>query len=216
MNKVIRSIILLIAICSSAIYSSDNTNTSAVAVPSLMARAKNTASKIPHYLKQSGKYLFSTAGAKDLALAYCLGMGLTAIHELGHAVMAKIFYGSPINLVLGTMSRDHTKTYLKIGGIALGGFNPATGHATYFIPLNEYHPLKNAAISAAGPICGALSSLVAYLLLRKYKELYITKAAALYGLFNHTIGVAGVGGTWTPDTDTNHVVRSLREYYSQQ
>lgn len=43
--------------------------------------------QIPSYIKKAGSYLLSRA--QDLTLVYCLGMGLTAIHEGGHAVMAK-------------------------------------------------------------------------------------------------------------------------------
>ena len=37
-------------------------------------------------LNSAKKYVFSTAILKDLAAAYCLGMGLTLVHEFGHAV----------------------------------------------------------------------------------------------------------------------------------
>lgn len=182
------------------------------ATPSLTDKAKAVISKLPLYAKNSGKYLFSTAGAKDLALAYCLGMGLTAIHELGHAITAKIIYGAPINLVLGTTPQDYTRSYLQLGGIKLGGFNPATGYA--YTGIHPYEPLKEAAICAAGPICGTLSSILAYKLLKKYDGLYLAKAVSLYGLFNHTLGIAGIGGIWTPGTDGARVVSSLKDYFN--
>jgi hypothetical protein len=167
-------------------------------------------SQMPSYITKAGGYLLSSNGAKDLALAYCLGMGLTAIHELGHAIASKILYGTPIQLVLGATPRSNHPSYVQIGGITLGGFDPATGYATF--RLNNALPLKNAAIYAAGPIFGALSSLGAYVLLSKYDGLYIAKAASLFGLFNHTFGKAGIGGISTPGTDAYRVVDSLRQY----
>ncbi len=199
-----------------AVSLSDCKNTTAKVSNSVEAtsltKAKALASKIPFYMKQSGKYLFSTSGAKDLALAYCLGMGLTAIHELGHAFTSKLFYGTPINVVLGAMSKDRMKKYVQLGPITLGGFNPATGYAR--TNLHSDDPLKTAAICAAGPICGASSSLLAYKRLKKHKGLYLTKAVALYGLFNHTLGIAGITGILSPNSDVTRVIASLKAYFN--
>lgn len=164
-------------------------------------------------MKRAGNHVFSYNGAKDLACAYALGMGLTSVHELGHAVTAKIFNGTPINLTLGASPAQSGKPYLQIGGFKLAGFNPATGYARCGY---SDHPLKNAAIYAAGPICGALSSTLAYALLRKHDGLYLTKAAALYGIFNHTIGIAGISGLWTPGSDAARFVKSMKQYFNQR
>ncbi len=172
------------------------------------------ASQIPSYIAKTGGYLFSRNGAKDLALAYLLGMGLTAIHEFGHAITSKIFYGTPIQLVLGATPRSNHPSYIQIGGITLGGFNPTIAYAN--AQLSDASPLKSATVLAAGPIFGALSSLGAYILLSKYDGLYIAKAAALFGLFNHTLGKAGIGGTWTPGTDAHRFVESLKQYRNSQ
>lgn len=168
-------------------------------------------SQTPSYIKQAGHYLLSIKGAQDLVLAYLLGMSLTAIHELGHAIIAKILCGAPIQLTLGASPRSN-QSYVQMGGITLGGFNPTTGYASIGYNPSAGSPLKEAAIYAAGPVFGALSSLGAYLLLRNYDELYIAKAAALFGLFNHTLGIAGIGGTWIPGTDAYRLLDSLKRY----
>lgn len=163
-------------------------------------------SKISSHIKKLGSYLASSKGAKDFAFAYCLGMGLTTIHELGHAVTGKMLFGDPIRLSIGASSSKKNHCYTRIGeAIKIEGFNPATAYAT--LKNHNDQPLKMAIIYAAGPVAGALSSLATYLLLKKYDGLYIAKAAALFGLFNHTIGIAGIGGAWTPGTDTNRVVQ---------
>lgn len=166
-------------------------------------------SQTPSYIKKAGTYLLSSNGAKDLALAYGLGMGLTTIHEFGHAITAKALCGTPIHMVIGATPSSN-KSYVQIGGITLGGFNPTTGYARTWTSPDS--PLKNAAILAAGPAFGALSSLGAYLLLSNFDGLYIAKAAALYGLFNHTLGIAGIGGTWIPGTDAYRLLDSLKRY----
>lgn len=181
----------------------------AVAV-SFLDKVKATVSQTPSYITKAGSYLLSSNGAKDLALAYSLGMALTTIHEFGHAITAKLLCGTPIKLVIGATPRSNHPSYVQIGGITLGGFDPATGYSSIDCYCTSH--LQPAAISAAGPIFGALSSLGAYVLLSQYDGLYIAKAAALFGLFNHTLGGAGIGGTWTPGTDAYRVVDSLKQY----
>lgn len=177
---------------------------------SFLSKIKSGVFQTPVYMKKAGGYLISTGGAKDLALAWGVGMGLTAMHEGAHAVTAKALCGTPINLVLGATPGSN-RSYFRVGGVTLGGFNPATGYA-HTGYNNGNKPLKEAAICAAGPICGALSSLAVLLLLRNTDGLYMTKAAAAYGLFNHTLGIAGIGGAWIPGQDVNRAVKNFREY----
>lgn len=172
---------------------------------------KSFASNAPLYLKSSSRYLLSVAGAKDIAGAYLLGMGITNLHELAHAVAGKLCYGTPINLTIGATPAK-ASDYMHIGGITLGGFNPATGFASIRMGDN---PLKNAAIFIAGPLCGALCSYAAYRLLSNNPGNYLSKAVALYGLFNHTLGIAGLGGMWLPNQDINRFVCYMKEYFIQ-
>lgn len=182
----------------------------------IKAKIKNHISKIPSYTKDSANYLFSSRGVQDIAAAYCLGMGLTAIHELGHALTSKMFYGTPIDLTLGSTPYDYNKPYLQVGGIKLGGFNPATGYAQ--IDYREGDHLKQAAIGLAGPVCGALASWCAYKLLKKKypNNFYLSKTVALYGLFNHTLGVAGLAGIYCPGSDGARIAQRLSKYFNQK
>jgi hypothetical protein len=209
-----KSIILFILVALSGLQlTAANTDKSVnplKAAPTFVDKIKSGISQTSSYIKNAGSYLLSTEGVKDLALAYCLGMGLTAIHEGGNAVTSKILTGARIQLVLGAPSLSGHPTYLSLGGVSLGGFNPATGYAKTGHSVAQ--PLVQAAICAAGPICGTLGSLAALYLLKKYDGLYITKAVAAYGLFNPTVGVAGIGGAWIPGQDINRVVKSLRDY----
>ena len=175
----------------------------------LVDKIKSGASQASSSIKGAGNYLLSSKGAQDLALAYCLTMGLTAIHELGHSGTARVLFGSPMGMVLGALPWNN-RSYVQIGGITLGGLNPGAGYS--ILRCDAGSPLKEAAMWAAGPVFSALSSLGSYLLLKQYDGLYITKAAVLYGLFNHTLGIGGIGGIWTPGTDAYFLVRTLIEY----
>lgn len=152
--------------------------------------------------------------AKDLVVAYAVGMGLTAVHELGHAITAKLFYDCPVDITLGAaQSQVVGKSLTKVLGFRFGGFNPATGFAA--IQSNKpSHPLKNACIFACGPIFGAIGSLIAL----KYlpKRLPITKLVALFGLLNHTAGPAGLLGYYQghPGHDLVRAANEIKNYRS--
>lgn len=199
---------LMVSTGPQAIFSTENGN--------------SLSTKLASKAKNAGNYLFSKKGAQDAATAYCLGMGITATHELvGHAFPAKFFYGSPINVTLGAMPYNNgpLKIFglpLEMGGIRLSGLNPAVGYASHFTRTRgPGDQLKNAAIAAGGPIFGALASLLAYYGALKNKEgLNISKAVALYGLFNHTLGFAGLFGTVAiPNSDGAQMIKALREYF---
>jgi hypothetical protein len=164
---------------------------------SVASRLTAFITKTPAYLKQFGGYIASRAGLKDVASAYGLATGITAAHHLGHALTAKLLYGSPINIVLGTPDRT-AKPYAQMGGIKVAGFNPVAGDSC-FSPSAQATVNKWRAATIAGPLCGALSSLGAYLLLKKYcNHLSITKAVALCGILRNTLGTQGeLSRAWT-------------------
>ena len=175
---------------------------------------KTFASNFPTYVKDAGNYLFSAEGIKDALCAFCIGIALTVLHELGHAVTAKLFHGSPINIVVGTHSFSRTP-YATIGGIRFGGFNPAIGATRYSFLAEQYHPLKEATVAVAGPITGAIASSLAFIWLKNRKKMYLAKAAALFSLINHTVGVTGLGGIFFPKSDSSRVVQYIKEYLNQ-
>lgn len=178
---------------------------------SAMERFTACVAKAAGYVKNGGTYLFSLQGAKDAALAYCLGMGLTTIHELGHAITAKMISGSPIDITLGAAPSLWEKPYFQIGCFKLGGFNPATAFASLTnIRMSGEEPLRSAAVSIAGPICGALSSLGAWYLLKKNDNYPLCKAVAMYGYFNHTVGFAGLLSLRHPGSDFSRFVRDVK------
>lgn len=165
-------------------------------------------SKASCYVTQAGNHLFSCQGAKDTALAYCLGMGLTTVHELGHAIVAKILYGCPINITMGASPSTPRKPCLRIGGFKLGGFNPATAYAS--VKFTDNSPLKEAAVCIAGPVCGAISSFFTYYLLRNNGNHPLCKGVALYGLFNHTLGFAGLASIGVPRSDSTRFIQAIK------
>ena len=171
-----------------------------------------------------------TYGCRDLVHDY-LGASLvvagsTLIHELGHAVMSKILFGSPIDITLGT-SDMRKNPYLQLGGIKLGGFNPYKGFAMTMEPLEEQtvaergkpmtnyrlstkpeHRKKMIAVLAAGPICGALASLAAYCFLKKHNKFVFSKFISLRSLYSSSIGLFFYLGK--PTSDIAKIISLLR------
>jgi len=130
--------------------------------------------------------------ATDIATAVCLSMGLTLMHELGHAVTAKIAYGAPIDITLGTTEPNNGTILAQIGGLKIKGLNPWGGNtlSTDLSPaFRMQNPLKESAIMIAGPLSGALSSYTALKFIQKYcpKEFIFSKAIASIWLLNDTV-----------------------------
>ena len=164
---------------------------STVSAESLFSRCK---ASVGSYGKNAFNHVFSLKGLKDMGAAYALGMAITTIHELGHGLAAKYFYGSPLDITIGTDPDSNPLSSMQIGGIRLGGLNPATGYSKRQIPADAT-PLSKGLVSLAGPVCGTIASIAAYKLLTKYApKLYIARFVSLFGLYNHTLGVAGIGG----------------------
>lgn len=180
--------------------------------------AQTSSDKKPEttYMSRLRDHLCSPQIIKDAAGAYALGMGLTALHELGHGVTAQILCKSPLNLTLGAMpaymyppdQQRVDKTYFQIGFVKFKGFNPAMGYASTRIGL-EQNKWKHFLVILAGPVVGALSSWFAFRKLQKKDGYYLTKLVALYGTGNHTVGPAGLMGAWIPGSDTAQLLGIL-------
>ena len=161
-------------------------------------------------------YIASTSiiGAQDLTAAYCLGMSFTVIHELSHALAAKLLYGDPLDIVLGTIDSD-APVLMKIGPFKLCGFAPE-GYALYDGSAGTSKKkklLKDIAIAIAGPLVGTTASALALGLLINYVPgFYVTKAAAGMGILTQTLGIAGIGGINIPGTDAYQVKAAVLKY----
>jgi len=165
-------------------------------------------------IKGGANHICSTAGAKDLVAAYALGMGLTTIHELGHAVTAKALYGHPIDITIGkeySPDQDSTPPLAQFGGFKLRGFMPGVAYNKLAISISDNSPLKNIAVALAGPVCGYAASITAYQLLKNYAPNYcVTRGTALFFLFAQTVS------GWHPGGDEYQIVQYIRQYNNQQ
>ena len=117
-------------------------------------------------------YLFSKNGIKDLCAAYLTGMGITTLHEVGHALADKYFYGSPLDITIGANYKSKKRPFITVGPFKLGGFSPLSGYSSFSynfqdgIPDN--FPKTFAITSLAGPVFGFVASLGVFALLMKY------------------------------------------------
>jgi hypothetical protein len=166
-------------------------------------------------LRHAPSYLCSRVGVIDVMSGYTLGMGLTFVHELAHAVMGKILYGTPIKIELGNV-QSHVRPLLKIGPVSLTGFNPAVGFY-FLVPFGtQREDLKECCINLAGPLTGAAASAGVLFCLRKWcpQSCYAAKLAAGYVLFNQTIGGAGLFGMLigTPNHDFTQALLAWKKY----
>ena len=131
--------------------------------------------------------------AKDLALACGVAYFLTLIHELGHAFTAKLLLNQPINVVIGSHTKD--TIYAQVPGIALGGFNPLNG-ATFI--NTQAHPLHAAAFAVSGPLSGALAGYIIFKKtpcdlnnppFSKEDKFYFTKITSLLLIVGHLLNL---------------------------
>jgi len=66
---------------------------------------------------------------KNVAYEYTTHLSSTFFHELGHALAAKYFFDSPINIHLGNSERTQSKPLISLPGISIDGFDPTIGHS---------------------------------------------------------------------------------------
>lgn len=157
-----------------------------------------------------------TSFGKDALVAYGLAMGLTAFHEFGHAITAKIFWGSPIDMTLGCQPGGRSFSLPIFPGVRLGGLNPATGYAYTSMPLDA-RPVERMIMSAAGPVFGALgSAAVLYYLHKKYPgygKKTLSKLVGLYGFLNHIRLMVPVG---IPNNDADRAYEAFRDWQAER
>lgn len=163
---------------------------------------------------------------KDLALACGVTYFLTLIHELGHAFTAKLLLNSPVDVVIGSHTKD--TIYAQVPGIALGGFSP---HGAAYVKdldtirdvLHHPYPLKAAAIGMAGPLSGALASYIIfkktpsdfdYPLYSQENKLPFTKIMSLLLIFAHVFNL--VPFTYEGHTlDGKLIITALKAYFNR-
>lgn len=140
------------------------------------------------------EYIASYEGLCDAVTAYIAAAALTAVHELGHALTAKLFFGRPVHITIGANSRAKVLTpLLRLRGLTIASLDPCIGvasdlYAPLLVPHHGNSPFKSACVLLMGPLVGGLSSLLLLIVLRKYvKKFYLTKLVALGGFLNHTI-----------------------------
>ncbi len=164
-------------------------------------------------IKQGVQYIFSRPGVKDLAAAYCVLMGSTLTHELGHALIGRAVYGVPVKVRFGAPSWQQRKPFAEVAGVGLVGLDPLEAYSPpRYVSLPSWHPLKTVAMRMAGPIVGSLSSFYAYYLLKKNTNLPIAKLTAFGCGLSNIIGPKGLSGIRKPDANLFVVVNILRDY----
>jgi hypothetical protein len=135
-----------------------------------------------------------------------LGAGCLVIHELGHAIPAKILLNQPIQIQLGGFSEE-TKP-----GITVNGFWPVAYTVLNEDEINKHHPLKRIFEYAAGPLSEFGAGFLAYKLLEK-SPVYI-KAASLLPMLNAVSNII----PWKFDTlksDGWQICSELKGWYQQ-
>lgn len=138
----------------------------------------------PMQLEQSAtKSLSCFLATKAFTITTGVGLGLGAIalstlaHEVGHAFMAKILYGNPLNITLG--GYDNQPILAKIGFITIRGLNPSKGFADTGSSKSKLHIFTRVFI---GPCMGAATSL----LLTKLSETnHLFKLICLLNVIHH-------------------------------
>lgn len=170
------------------------------------------------YPKAAAQYLLSSDGVKDIVAAYGVAMLVTVIHELGHAAVAKLLCGAPVDIAIGGPRTEDS--CLKIGGIEFAGFNPLESDARWEEYRKEdeqiYRPTpgQEIAVLLAGPAAQAATGFCLYALLANIDKFYIAKAAAIGAILDTVIGINGIYGAWSlPWTDAAKIVKSIKQYF---
>lgn len=172
------------------------------------------------YPKAVTQYLLSTDGIKDVAAAYSISMLITLIHEMGHAAVAKLVCGAPVDIVIGGKRRKNP--YFKCAGIEFAGFNPFESDARW----EEHHKTdekiyhasleQDTAMLVAGPLAQAITGIVLYACLKDTDKFYIAKATAIGGLFDTIVGINGIyGAKYVPWADSAKIVNNIKKYFQR-
>lgn len=105
---------------------------------------------------------------KDVALALLARIGITLIHELGHAAVGKfVLDARDITINLGSTDPD-LDPYIKLPGFTINGFDLATGVCSCYTHPNKINSWQGIGFLVAGPLSGAI---VSFLLFKKMREI---------------------------------------------
>jgi len=170
------------------------------------------------YPKAAAQYLCSSDGVKDVAAAYSVMMLITLIHELGHAAVAKLLCGVPVDVVIGGPRSENPR--LKCAGVEFAGFNPFESNSRweerYETDAELYHASleQDTAMLVAGPVAQAITGCCLYAWLRSKDKFYLTKATALGGLIDTLIGINGIyGALYVPWSDAAKIALNIKRYF---
>lgn len=177
-------------------------------------------STLASYPKAAAAYLFSTNGVKDLAAAYGVMMLVTLIHELGHAAVAKLTCGAPVDIVIGGKRTGKDSLFKKYTGIELAGFNPLESSARWEEHYKEdkkiYNPTlgQDTAMLLAGPLAQAITGYCLYQWLKTKDNFYLAKAAAIGGIVDTVVGINGLyGAGYVPWSDASKIAGNIKKYF---
>lgn len=105
---------------------------------------------------------------KDVALALLARIGITLMHELGHAAVGKFLLNArDVKINLGSTNPD-LEPYIALPGFTINGFHPAKGCCTIYPYPEESDASLRIGFLLAGPIAGAT---VSFLLFKKMREI---------------------------------------------
>jgi hypothetical protein len=150
--------------------------------------------------------------AKDLGASYVIMMGTIVAHELSHALFVKLLYGVPSDTCIG-MSKP-----IKIprGTLTFAGFNPMGQSEARWNGSVKRTPIKDAIISVAGPLIGALANYLALKLLTSNTDknsYFLSKLMSIGGIVGHaaqlipySVPVYGTG------SDGSHALDAIRQW----
>ncbi|MFI5333187.1 MAG: hypothetical protein ACHQVS_03730 [Candidatus Babeliales bacterium] len=170
------------------------------------------------YAKAGARHLFSTDGIKDIAAVYGIVVGMTLIHELGHAVVAKLKCGAPIDIVIGGERSGKDSLLRKYTGIEVAGFNPlkvGTDWEKYKSKDAKKAAEQEIIVGIAGPLAQAMTCYCIYRWLQNKDKFYLAKTTAIGGIGDTILGVNGIlGALFLPWTDSARIVQNIKQYFS--
>lgn len=179
----------------------------------------HTQGTLSSYPRAAARHIFSTHGIADVTAAYGLVMFMTLIHELGHAAVAKLVCGAPVDIVIGGKRRPGSR--LKCAGVEFAGFNPLESDSRWEehhkADLEIYHPslAQDTAVLLAGPVAQAITCCCMFAWLKNKDNFHITKLTALGGVADTILGINGMyGARYLEWTDSAKIVKNIKQLFS--
>lgn len=178
------------------------------------------AKPLSSYPKAAAQHIFSADGVKDIAAAYIINVLITLIHEMGHAAVAKLTCGAPVDVVIGGARKK--EPWLKCCGIEFAGFNVLESDARWEERRagddQIYSPTiaQDTAMLLAGPLAQALTGYCLYKCLQNQDKFYIAKATAIGGIVDTVVGINGIyGALRVPWSDASKIVNNIKKYWAK-